>query len=78
MGTLWEDSERKLAAGAEYVLEGEVMTDRVAARLFAADGKTLLTQSPDVYVPDTNNHRKGHLGLLVRSGQAEFWGWGLE
>ncbi len=73
--TLWESNAWKPSAESEYVLEGVVATDRVAVRVLAADGKTVLSQSPDVYVPESNNTRRGHLGLLVRRGNAEFWDW---
>jgi len=76
--TLWADPNAKWAPGADYVLQGEVMTDRVALKLFAADGKTPIASSPDIYVPDTNNTRTGHLGLLARGGPADFWGWELK
>jgi hypothetical protein len=74
----WQDKAWRPKPGAEYVVEGEVMTDRVAVRLFAEDGKTLLLECPAVYVPEANNHRAGCLGLLVRGGPAEFADWGLK
>jgi len=74
---LWEDTERKWTRDKEYVLEGQVMTDRIALRVFEADGKTLVAECPDVYVPEANNHRTGYLGLVVCGGAAEFWGWEL-
>ena len=73
--TMWESAGLKWTRGTEYVLEGEVMTDRVAVRLYAANGTTLLAESPAVYVPETNNHRTGASGALVRGGAAEFSGW---
>ena len=76
--TMWEDTKTKWTPGTEYVLEGRVMTDRVAVSLLAADGKTVLANCPDVYVPDTNNTRRGHLGLLVRGGPANFAAWQLK
>ncbi len=74
---LWEDLDWKWQ-DKEYLLEAVVMTDRVAVRVKTADGKTVLTGSPDIYVPESNNSRKGHLGLLTRGGAAEFWGWQVE
>lgn len=74
---LWEDLKVKWAPDREYVLEGKVDIDRVAVRVLSADGETVLTECPDVYVPETNNERTGQVGLLVRGGRAEFWGWEL-
>ena len=76
--TLWADAKTRWTPGLAYVLEGIVMTDRVAVRVLAADGTTSLVQCPDVYVPDTNNARTGHLGLLTRGGPADFSGWELK
>jgi hypothetical protein len=74
--TMWEDGKVRAEPGWDYVVTGEVMTDRVAMRCYAADGKTLLSECPAVYVPDTNNQRQGVLGVLCSGGQAEFWDWG--
>ncbi len=72
---LWEDESAKWSRGGEYVLEGEVMVDRVAMRVLAADRTTVIAECPAVYVPERNNHRAGYLGVLTRGGPAEFWGW---
>lgn len=73
--TLWEEPKWTWQPATAYLLEGTVSTDRVAVRVLAADGRTVLTASPDIYVPESNNARRGHLGLTVRGGQAEFWEW---
>jgi hypothetical protein len=73
---LWQDKAWRPKPGAEYVVEGEAMTDRVAVRVFAAEGKTLLSECPAVYVSQANNNRVGSLGFLVRGGPAEFADWG--
>jgi len=75
---MWEDTKLQWKRGEQYVVEGEVMTDRVAVRVLAEDGKTVLSECPAVYVPDTNNSRTGYLGLTTRGGPAEFAGWGRE
>ncbi len=75
---LWQDKAWRPEPGAEYVVVGEVMTDRVAARLYAADGKTVLSDGPAVYLSQANNTRTGSLGFLVRGGPAEFAEWGLK
>jgi hypothetical protein len=75
--TLWESAGLQWTRDTEYVLEGEVMVDRVAVRLYAADGKTLLAECPAVYVPEANNRRTGSIGALVRGGSAEFAAWEL-
>jgi len=72
---MWEDAKPERSPGSEYVLEGKVDIDRVAVRVLAADGRTVLTECPDVYVPDSNNERVGSLGLLASNGPAQFWGW---
>ncbi len=76
--TLWEDPKWTWQPGQEYLLEGTVMTDRVAVRVKTADGETVLAASPDIYVSESNNTRKGPLGLLVRGGAAEFQDWQVE
>ena len=76
--TLWEDAKCAWTRGTAYLLEGEVMVDRVAVRLFSADGKDLLCECPAVYVSEANNHRMGHLGMLTRGGPAEFAQWGVK
>jgi hypothetical protein len=55
--TLWEDTESPMEPGQEYVLEGIVTSDRVAFRVLAADGTTVLVASPDIYVSESNNTR---------------------
>lgn len=70
---LWENPDLQWERETEYVVEGEVMTDRVAVRLLAADGTTVLTECPAVYVSDTNNRRSGYLGVITRDGPARFW-----
>jgi hypothetical protein len=63
--------------GTSYLLEGIVMTDRVRGRVLTADGKTVLADTGDSYVSDTNNTRVGHLGLRA-AGAAEFAAWSFE
>jgi hypothetical protein len=75
--TLWEDAESPIEPGQEYVLEGIVTTDRVALRVLAADGTTVLVASPDIYVSESNNTRAGYLGLTTHRTPAEFRGWEL-
>ncbi len=75
--TLWQNTKLRWSPGQEYMIQGTVTTDRVSATILAADGTTVLAQSPDVYVPDTNNHRRGSIGALLE-GPAELWGWELE
>jgi hypothetical protein len=73
---MWRDAEVRVQAGQEVQVEGEVMTDRVAVRLRSADGQ-VLSECPAVYVPETNNHRTGILGLVAGGGGVEFREWGL-
>ncbi|MFQ6096604.1 MAG: hypothetical protein ACE5O2_02680, partial [Armatimonadota bacterium] len=75
--TLWEDDACGWKPETEYVVEGLVMTDRVAVRLLAGDGETVLSECPAVYVSQSNNDRRGHIGLLARGGPAEFSEWEL-
>ena len=74
-GPRWVDAECKWETGRPYVLEGLVQTDRIAVRLLAADGKSLISESPEVYVSDQNNERRGHIGFTTRGGPAEFSSW---
>ncbi len=75
--TLWEDTQSPIEPGQAYVLAGIVTSDRVAFRVLAADGTTVLVASPDIYVSEANNARPGHLGLTTRGTPAEFQGWEL-
>jgi hypothetical protein len=54
------------------VLEGKVATDRVSVRLLSADGQTVVSESPAVYVSDRNNTRQGRLGFATRGAGAAF------
>ena len=73
--TLWADTRAGWSRGTEYILLGEVMTDRVAMRVLEADAKTLVSECPAVYISEKNNHRTGGLGFITRGGSAEFWDW---
>ena len=72
--TLWESEEMKIDAAKEYILEGNVIVDRITVRLLSSDG-TVLAACPDVYVSDKNNDRVGKLGLITENGTAEFSDW---
>jgi len=75
---LWDDPNCAWSTDSEYLLEGNVMVDRVGVRLLAADGQTVLSECPAVYVPEANNDRTGHLGVVIKSGSATFSGWELQ
>lgn len=72
---LWEEPAFTYRPGVDYILEGRVLLDRVAARVLAAAGATVLVRSEEIYVPDTNNDRTGFLGFRTRRATAEFWKW---
>jgi hypothetical protein len=72
---MWEDNALRVEPGKAFLLEGVVDVDRVSAKVLSADEKQVLSRSPDVYVPDTNNHRQGHAGALCIEGSATFGGW---
>lgn len=70
--TLWQAAEWTADSNREYRLEGKVMTDRVALKVYdSTDTSRLLIASPDVYVPEANNSRLGYRGVVAR-GAAEF------
>lgn len=71
----WESTSCEWQPGGSYVLEGLVVTDRVAVRLLSSDGKTAICESPEVYVSDRNNERRGHIGLTTRAGPGMFSSW---
>lgn len=74
--TLWQADKWNADANGKYRLEGVVMTDRVAMRVYdGEDSSRLVVASPDVYVPESNNSRAGYSGVVAR-GPAEFWRWG--
>lgn len=75
---LWSATLPSWRPGSALVLEGLVQTDRVVARVLTGDGGTLLAESPPVYVPDSNNVRKGCIGLITRGALAEFAAWTFE
>ena len=72
--TLWESEKLQVESGKKYVLEGNVLVDRITVRLLSNDG-TVLAACPDVYVSEKNNDRIGKLGLITEEGTAEFSGW---
>lgn len=74
--TLWQADKWTGHANGKYRLEGIVMTDRVAMRVYdGKDSSRVVAASPDVYVPESNNSRTGFSGVVAR-GPAEFWRWG--
>ena len=75
---LWSAELPSWRLGSALVVEGLVQTDRVVARVLTGDGSRPLAESPPVYVPETNNVRKGHLALVARDGAAEFADWTFE
>jgi len=75
---LWEDPEGKWQYETEYILQGRVVVDRVGLRMLTADRKSVLAESVDVYVSDTNNDRRGSIGFMTEDGPAEFWDWDLD
>lgn len=68
---LWRDDKVRWDVGTEYIIEGEILVDRVAGRLRDATGK-VLSEGPAVYVPASNNDRLGHLGALCHTAPADF------
>lgn len=60
--TLWTGADFAWRAGVTYVLEGNVLTDRVAVRILDAQG-AVRAESEETYVSDTNNTRLGVLGV---------------
>ena len=75
---LWAAKVPGWGPGKAFVIEGLVQTDRVVARVLGADGETVVAESPPIYVPDSNNTRKGHIGLTTRGSAAEFAAWAYE
>ena len=73
---LWQAEQWTGDTNGEYRLEGIVMTDRVAMRVYdSKESSRLLIASPDVYVPESNNGRAGYSGAIAR-GRCEFGRWG--
>jgi len=73
--TRWQDAAARWTPGTPYVLEGKVVTDRVTVRLLSGDGRTVVSESPALYVSDRNNTREGVLGFASEAGPAEFSSW---
>ncbi|MCP4645391.1 MAG: hypothetical protein GY851_33415 [bacterium] len=74
---LWDEPAFVWESGTPYVIEGVVITDRVAVRILDGDG-TLIAGSEDRYVSDTNNAREGAMGFRVTNGSAKFGPWSVE
>ena len=74
----WESTDCEWKPGESYVLEGLVVTDRVAVKLLSDDGKTVVCESPEVYVSDRNNERQGHIGFTTRGGSGVFSSWSFK
>ena len=67
---LWRDPDFSLTKGTLYHIEGNVMTDRIVARVLDGNGKKRF-ESVDCYVPEANNERVGAMGLAT-TGPALF------
>ncbi|MCL4694764.1 MAG: hypothetical protein KJ060_19905, partial [Candidatus Hydrogenedentes bacterium] len=74
--TLWQQTFQGFAPGHELILEGIVATDRIRIRVSQVDG-TVLVESSDCYVSDTNNDRIGGMGFAC-TGDAQFSGWSFD
>jgi len=75
--TLWQSDDFALASGKTYIVEGIVVTDRVRIRVMDAK-ETVLVQSEQCYVTDTNNTRKGVLGFRTENGAGTFSDWSVK
>ncbi len=73
---LWQQPFDGFESGQALILEGIVATDRIRIRVSQADG-TVLVESSDCYVSDTNNNRIGGMGFTCRGGAATFSDWSV-
>ncbi|GMV95017.1 MAG: hypothetical protein AMXMBFR82_47950 [Candidatus Hydrogenedentota bacterium] len=74
--TLWQQAFEGIEPGHALILEGIVATDRIRIRVSQVDG-TVLVESSDCYVSDTNNDRIGGMGFVCTGG-ARFSGWSFD
>ena len=76
--TIWGGGGFKWRYNTEYVLAGETRKGAVRAQIIAADGKTVLKQSPWVKFDEAATAKAGYIGFHTWRGKAEFWGWELK
>ncbi len=73
-GAIWSGPQGKWKYDTEYVLVGESKPGHVRARMLAADGKTVISESPWKKYNASATDRTGMMGFHTWKGPAEFGG----
>jgi hypothetical protein len=71
-GTRWASVQDKWHYDTEYVLVGETKPGHARVQMLAADGKTVIAESPWLKLPASATDREGIIGFHSWKGPAEF------
>jgi hypothetical protein len=69
---LWSGPQGQWHYGVEYVIEATIAEGNVSARLLAADGATVIAESPACPLEEAEKDRTGFIGYQTWKGTAEF------
>jgi len=69
---LWSSGQDFWRYDTEYVLQATTRQGGVRVQMFAADGQTLLVESPWIEIPEEEAAREGYVGFMTWKGMAEF------
>jgi hypothetical protein len=70
---LWASAQDKWHYDEDLVLQAETKGAQLRARLLAADGKTVIAESPWIEMTPDEAQREGCLAFHTWKGNAEFW-----
>jgi len=70
---LWASPQDKWHYDEELLLQAETRGAQIRAQLLAADGKTVIAESPWIEMTPEEAQREGNLGFHTWKGSAEFW-----
>jgi hypothetical protein len=73
LDALWSSPQGKWHWDTEYVLEGTIADGNVSVRMLAADGKTIIAESPAMPLTEEERGRPGFVGFQTWHGTAQYW-----
>jgi hypothetical protein len=69
---LWSGPQGQWRYGVEYVINATISEGNVSAQLLAADGVTVIVESPACPLEEVEKDRTGFIGYQTWKGTAEF------
>jgi len=72
-GTIWCGPQGKWKYNTEYVLVGETRPGQARVQMLAADGKTVISESPWKKYDPAVTDREGMIGFHTWKASSEFW-----